>query len=166
TALHLDPHLNHKRRLVEGIETIFVEHPSIDLMATPPKLPRFLYKILPSTIDLPTPLPSSFTLPQTSLDTDSGFVHFSTSEQVPYVLNRFFTGPEHAYVWLVKIDYAALASDGDVKWEEAGKEKTLFAHLYDGDVKGSKVLGAREVAMVDNWDQTLKVLADEGWLLD
>ncbi|KAL8988002.1 MAG: hypothetical protein Q9169_008623, partial [Polycauliona sp. 2 TL-2023] len=114
-------------------------------MATPSKLPRFLYKILPSTIQLPMPLPTSFTLPQTSLDMHSGFIHFSTSAQVPYVLNRFFTGPEHGSVWLVKIDYAKLESDGNVKWEVAGKDQASFAHLYDGEVKGTTVVEPRKV---------------------
>lgn len=136
------------------------------LMATPPKLPSFLYKILPSTIELPSPIPSSFTLPRTSLDIDSGFIHFSTSAQVPYVLNRFFAGPEHSNVWLVKIDYADLEHDGNVKWEEAGSSKTPFAHLYDGEVKGSKVVEARNVEMRISWDESLQGLADEGWLLD
>ncbi|KAL8655876.1 MAG: hypothetical protein Q9226_002866 [Calogaya cf. arnoldii] len=135
-------------------------------MATPAKLPKFLYKILPSTIELPTPLPSSSTLPQTSLDVESGFIHFSTSAQVPYVLNRFFTGSEHGSVWLVKIEYADLASDGNVKWEEAGSDKTLFAHLYDGEVKGSKVEDARKVDMVSSWGESLQSLVDEGWLSD
>ncbi|KAI4262809.1 MAG: hypothetical protein L6R42_002025 [Xanthoria sp. 1 TBL-2021] len=135
-------------------------------MATPPKLPRFLYKILPSSMVLPVPLPASGTLPQTSLDIDSGFIHFSTSAQVSYVLNRFFAGSEHGSVWLVKIDYADLEDDGNVKWEEAGSDKTLFAHLYDGEVKGSKVVEARKVEMVSSWDESLQGLADEGWLLD
>ncbi|KAL8668939.1 MAG: hypothetical protein Q9168_006452 [Polycauliona sp. 1 TL-2023] len=135
-------------------------------MATPSKLPRFLYKILPSTMKIPTPAPSSYTLPQTSLDVDSGFIHFSTSAQVPYVLNRFFKGPEHDSVWLVKIDYALLHSDGNVKWEEAGQDKSLFAHLYDGDVKGSKVTDARKVDAVGSWDESLRRLEDEGWFVD
>ena len=136
-------------------------------MANPPQVPRYLYKILPSTIDLPSsPLPPSFTLPRTSLDHDSGFIHFSTSAQVPYVLNHFFAGPEHGSVWLMKIDYADLQADGKVKWEEAGKDKSMFAHLYDGDVKGSKVVEARKIQMGSSWHESLQRLADEQWLLD
>ncbi|KAL8784994.1 MAG: hypothetical protein Q9213_003655 [Squamulea squamosa] len=133
-------------------------------MATPPTPPKYLYKILPSTAELPSPLPSSFTLPQTSLDIESGFIHFSTSTQVPYVLGRFFSGEQS--VWLVKIDYVALANDGNVKWEEAGKDKSLFAHLYGGDVEGSKVVEARKIEMGSNWDDSLKRLIEEGWLLN
>ncbi|KAL8677187.1 MAG: hypothetical protein Q9186_006363 [Xanthomendoza sp. 1 TL-2023] len=135
-------------------------------MATPSKLPKHLYKILPSTIDLPTPLPPSAALPQTSLDKDSGFIHFSTSSQVPYVLNRFFSGPEDGRVWLVKILYAELEREGNVKWEEGGKDRSLFAHLYDGDVMGSKVVDARRIEKGVGWDGTLGGLSEEGWLLD
>ncbi|KAL8809903.1 MAG: hypothetical protein Q9200_003021 [Gallowayella weberi] len=135
-------------------------------MAAPRTLPRYLYKILPSTVHLPTPLPASSALPQTPLDKDSGFIHFSTSPQVPYVLDRFFSKPEDGRVWLVKIAYAELEQDGNIKWEEAGKDRSLFAHLYDGDVMGDKVVNARQIEKGDDWGETLRGLTEEGWLLD
>ncbi|KAL8804081.1 MAG: hypothetical protein Q9182_002794 [Xanthomendoza sp. 2 TL-2023] len=136
-------------------------------MAAPQTLPKYLYKILASTVHLPTPLPASFALPQTPLDEESGFIHFSTSTQVPYVLDRFFSGPEDGCVWLVKIVYAELEQEGNVKWEEAGKDLSLFAHLYDGDVMGSKVVNARQIEKRDDgWNETLRGLTEEGWLLD
>ncbi|KAI4236663.1 MAG: hypothetical protein L6R40_006105 [Gallowayella cf. fulva] len=134
-------------------------------MATLAGTPQYLYKILPATITLHTPLPPSFILPRTSLDIHSGFIHFSTSSQVPYVLNRFFTTPEDGTVWLIKISYAGLERNGNVKWEEAGKDKSLFAHLYDGDVNGDTVVEARKFDKGNGWDESLRGLAEEGWLL-
>ncbi|KAL8931658.1 MAG: hypothetical protein Q9211_006810 [Gyalolechia sp. 1 TL-2023] len=134
-------------------------------MATSMNKPSSLYKILPSSHHLPSPpLPKTFILPKTTLDDDSGFIHFSTSSQVPYVLNRFFNTPETSIVWLVKIDYARLASDGDVRWEEAGKDHSLFAHLYGGEVVGEVVDDIRKVERGDDWSSSLDKLSEDGWL--
>ncbi|KAL8867622.1 MAG: hypothetical protein Q9174_005542, partial [Haloplaca sp. 1 TL-2023] len=126
--------------------------------------PSFIYKILHSNNDLPTPLPSTFILPQTSLDIESGFIHFSTSVQVPYVLNRFFNGPEDGKVWLVKVDYARLAREGNVRWEVAGKEGSLFAHLYEQEVVGGDVEDVMMVERCGGWDDRLRGLKEEMWL--
>ncbi|KAL8734276.1 MAG: hypothetical protein Q9181_003243 [Wetmoreana brouardii] len=133
-------------------------------MAEPSKEPAYIYRILPSTFNVPSPLPQSFTLPKTSLDIDSGFIHFSTSAQVPYVLNRFFSAPEHGKVWLIKIDYARLASDGDVRWEKAGRDGSLFAHLYGQELTGQVVEDLRKVDQGDGWDSVLQKLAEDEWL--
>ncbi|KAI4173385.1 MAG: hypothetical protein LQ343_002917 [Gyalolechia ehrenbergii] len=134
-------------------------------MATSTNNPSCLYKILPPSHELPSPpLPNTFILPKTSLDDDSGFIHFSTSSQVPYVLNRFFNNPETSIVWLVKIDYARLTNDGDVRWEEAGKDRSLFAHLYGGEVMGEVVDDIRKVERVDDWSSSLENLNKDGWL--
>ncbi|KAL8936739.1 MAG: hypothetical protein Q9216_004780 [Gyalolechia sp. 2 TL-2023] len=134
----------------------------------PPATPEHyvsLYKILPSSHDLPSPpLPQTFILPKTTLDDNDGFIHFSTSSQVPYVLNRFFNTPETNIVWLVKIDNAKLASNGDVRWEEAGKDHSLFAHLYGGEVTGEVVDDIRKVERGDDWSLCLEKLSQEGWL--
>ena len=127
-------------------------------------IPAFLYKILPSSHDLPTPLPRTFVLPKTSLDMDSGFIHFSTNVQVPFVLNRFFNDPENAKVWLVKVDYARLAREGNVRWEIAGKEGSLFAHLYGQEVQGEDVESVRRVERGGGWDDILRGLKEEMWL--
>ncbi|KAI4179620.1 MAG: hypothetical protein L6R41_007736 [Letrouitia leprolyta] len=124
-----------------------------------------LYKILPSSFDLPsTPLPKNFILPETSLDHDSGFIHFSTSVQVPYVLGRFFDTPETSIVWLIKINVTKLASNGDIRWEEAGKDRSLFAHLYGGEVTGEVVDDVKKIERGDDWNYVIKKLSDDGWL--
>ena len=137
-------------------------------MALPSKNPSYLYKILPSSFSLrPLPLLPTFILPKTSLDTDSGFIHFSTSSQVPYVLNRFFNTPETSKIWLVKIDHQKLVDDGgDVRWEVGGKDGALFAHLYGGEVMGRVVDAVRDVQRGKDWDESLKGLGEEGWLDD
>ncbi|KAI4284128.1 MAG: hypothetical protein L6R35_004980 [Caloplaca aegaea] len=127
--------------------------------------PNYLYKILPSTEDLPQPPPShTYILPKTSLDVHSGFIHFSTNAQVPYVLNRFFNSPETSTVWLVKINYAELSSNGDVRWEKAGESGSLFAHLYGGEVTGDAVHDVLKLHRGDGWDSALQTLADQNWL--
>lgn len=132
---------------------------------TSAKNPSSLYKILPSTFDLPaSPLPKNFMLPKTSLDHDSGYIHFSTSSQVPYVLNRFFDTPETSTIWLVKINYTKLASNGDVRWEEAGQDGSLFAHLYEGEVMGDVVDDIKKVERGDGWSSKVEELSRDGWL--
>ncbi|KAL9594535.1 MAG: hypothetical protein Q9219_006976 [cf. Caloplaca sp. 3 TL-2023] len=133
-------------------------------MATSSKNPTHIYKILPSLSNVPSPpLANTFILPKTSLDEDSGFIHFSTSTQVPYVLNRFFNASDTGSVWLVKINYARLASDGDVRWEEAGKDHHLFAHLYGGEVTGQVVDDIKKAERGESWDSALKTLGEGGW---
>ncbi|KAL9010912.1 MAG: hypothetical protein Q9173_004203 [Seirophora scorigena] len=134
---------------------------------TSTKTSDYLYKILPSTVDLPQPLPSpAYTLPKTSLDLDSGFIHFSTSAQVPYVLNRFFNTPDTSTVWLVKINYAELAGNGDVRWEEAGEGGSLFGHLYGGEVTGQAVHDMLKLDKgADGWDSALQKMTARDWLV-
>ncbi|KAL8958812.1 MAG: hypothetical protein Q9193_004202 [Seirophora villosa] len=129
--------------------------------------PDFIYKILPLTEDTAeSPLQRSHILPTTSLDHDSGFIHFATSAQVPYVLNRFFNTPDTSTVWLVKIDYEALAAEGDLRWEEAGKGGSLFAHLYGGEVTAEKVCDMLKLDRgPDGWDSVLQKLTARDWLV-
>ncbi|KAL8929560.1 MAG: hypothetical protein Q9208_001229 [Pyrenodesmia sp. 3 TL-2023] len=126
--------------------------------------PPYLYKILPSTVDLPIPISTTSVVPQTSLDFDSGFIHFSTHSQVPYVLNRFFDTPETGTVWLVRINYARLANRGDVRWEPAGKDGSLFAHLYGGEVEGTMVDDVKKLDRGNGWHSGLQELTEHGWL--
>lgn len=127
---------------------------------TSTKTPDFIYKILPLTEDIAeSPLQRSHILPTTSLDRDSGFIHFATSAQVPYVLNRFFNTPDTSTVWLVKIDYDSLAAEGDLRWEEAGGEggRSLFAHLYGGRVRAHEVDDMLKLDRgPDGWDSALQ----------
>lgn len=127
--------------------------------------PTYLYKILSSTVKLPIPVPKSYIIPKTSLDIDSGFIHFSTSSQVPYVLNRFFNTPETSTVWLVKINYAELSRGSDVRWEKVGKDGSLFAHLYGGEVIGQMVHDALSLFKGAGWDASLQRLAEDNWLV-
>ncbi|KAL8751176.1 MAG: hypothetical protein Q9184_006152 [Pyrenodesmia sp. 2 TL-2023] len=100
-------------------------------------------------------------LTTTPLDIDSGFIHLSTDAQVSYVLNRFFNTSN---VWLVRINYAGLAKDGDVRWEPAGKDGSLFAHLYGGEIEGNMVDDVKKLDRGNGWDLGLQELTEDGWL--
>ncbi|KAI4102859.1 MAG: hypothetical protein L6R37_004121 [Teloschistes peruensis] len=127
--------------------------------------PSHIYKILPSTHSLPTPLQDSDVLPKTSLDVESGFIHFSTRDQVPYVLNRFFSSPEASKVWLIKIHYTRLAERGNIKWEAAGQDGSLFAHLYDQEVTGHAVDDVKSIEQREGkWASILRSLTEDEWL--
>ncbi|KAL8661794.1 MAG: hypothetical protein Q9202_005291 [Teloschistes flavicans] len=127
--------------------------------------PSHIYKILPGTHDLSTPLHDSDLLSKTSLDIESGFIHFSTSKQVPYVLDRFFNPPEAGKVWLIKINYTRLADRGNIKWETAGPDGSLFAHLYDQEVTGHAVDDVKRIEQKEGkWDSVLRSLTEDQWL--
>ncbi|KAL8690738.1 MAG: hypothetical protein Q9218_003880 [Villophora microphyllina] len=127
--------------------------------------PTHIYKILPFTHNFPNPVRGSDALPKTSLDTDSGFIHFSTSEQVPYVLNHFFNTPEAGKVLLVKVNYARLADGGNVKWEVAGRDGSLFAHLYNAELTGHAVEDVVRIEQKEGkWDSILRSLTEYRWL--
>ncbi|KAL9577622.1 MAG: hypothetical protein Q9212_006248 [Teloschistes hypoglaucus] len=122
--------------------------------------PSHIYKILPSTHSLP--FSDSDVLPKTSLDIESGFIHFSTREQVPYVLNRFFPSPKAGKVWLIKIHYARLADRGNIKWEAAGQDDSLFAHLYDQEVMEHAVDDVKSIEQKEGkWDSILRSLTED-----
>ncbi|KAI4192946.1 MAG: hypothetical protein LQ346_004061 [Caloplaca aetnensis] len=133
-------------------------------MANSTQTSPYLYKILPAAVDIPIPPPRTFVVPKTPLDIDSGFIHFSTHSQVPYVLDRFFNTIETSIVWLIKVNYAALTSGGDVRWEPAGKDGSLFAHLYGGEVQGSAVDDVKKLDRGTGWDSSLQKLTVDGWL--
>lgn len=116
--------------------------------------PTFIYKIVPFSSPPPEPLPQS--LPLSELDTASGFIHLSTSVQVPGTLKRFFA--QDPRVYLLKVPYDKV--EKDIKWEdpsaavcgERGGEG-MFPHLYNGGR-----LGSDEVESVVLWEKT-----ETGW---
>lgn len=124
-------------------------------MAAPSPLPTYLYKILPSAP--PSPLPDR--LPLSDLDKNDGYIHLSTSEQVPGTADKWFN--DFSELWLLKIKYEALArgTDGDgqvkadgtaeIKWEEVGRG--VFAHFYSGDLGRGNVVEAFKVEKGASW---------------
>lgn len=91
-------------------------------MTAPSPLPRYIYKILPSArLDpfyaFPSPLPASHEFALSPLDSKDGYLHFSTSQQLPQTLSRFFKDAES--VTLLKCEFARLSAFKVVKWEQA-----------------------------------------------
>jgi uncharacterized protein (DUF952 family) len=117
--------------------------------------PQYLYKILPSSAQPPTPLLSA--LPLSPLDAADGYIHLSTATQMPATANRFFAN--EATLYILKVEYTRVAAD--IKWEEA--KSGIFAHLYNGGK-----LGIDEIVDVKQWekgDQDWKTLLDGvAWL--
>lgn len=95
-------------------------HESIPMSDAPSSKPTYLYKLIPSSAPPPSPLPSS--LPLSDLDTHSGFIHLSTSRQVPRTLKHFFADEHRVYV--LRIPYDSMQKD--IKWEDP-KGKGTFA---------------------------------------
>lgn len=129
-------------------------------MPTPSPLPTYLYKILPSAP--PSPLPQR--LPLSDLDRKDGYIHLSTSEQIPGTADKWFN--DFTELWLLKIKYETLAAvtDGDgsvktegaeVKWEEVGRG--CFAHLYGADLGSGNVVEAVKVEKKGTWVETLSL---------
>lgn len=73
--------------------------------------PAYLYKLIPSNAPPPDPLPEE--LPLSELDQQSGFIHLSTSPQVPGTLKHFFTNVEMVYI--AKIPFELVKEK--IRWE-------------------------------------------------
>ncbi|KAF8294797.1 hypothetical protein DL93DRAFT_2029182, partial [Clavulina sp. PMI_390] len=93
--------------------------------------PKYLYKIIPSNAAPPYPLPVALRL--SALDAKDGFIHLSTSIQVPATAGRFFGLEDILY--LARIEYANVKPE--IRWEVAGSSGGVFAHLYNGGRLGS-----------------------------
>lgn len=130
-------------------------------MPAPSPLPTYLYKILPAAP--PSPLPER--LPLSDLDRDDGYIHLSTSEQVPGTADKFFGNVSE--LWLLRIKYELLAAgtDGDgevksankaeVKWEEVGRG--CFAHFYRGDLGKGNVESVVKAEKGTTWAESLNL---------
>lgn len=136
-------------------------------MATPSDAkPTYIYKLIPSSAPPPDPLPDR--LPVSDLDGTSGFIHLSTSRQIPNTLRFFFK--DDPVVYILRIPYDPV--EKDLKWEDPKAEvcgprggEGMFPHLYNG-----LRLGREEVESVrilergsHGWDSALK--AADSWLL-
>ncbi|KAF2867463.1 hypothetical protein BDV95DRAFT_503005 [Massariosphaeria phaeospora] len=130
-------------------------------MPAPSPPPTYLYKILPSAPR--SPLPPR--LPLSDLDRTDGYIHLSTSAQVPGTADKFFGAA--AELWLLKIKYEVLAvgTDGDgtvkkegsaeVRWEEVGRG--CFAHLYGADLGEGNVEEVLRVKREGTWGESLEL---------
>ena len=77
------------------------------------KAPRYLYKLVPSSRPELLPLPLPEKLPLSELDSHSGFIHLSTSSQLPDTVERFFS--DETVVHVLRIEYEVI--EKDIRWE-------------------------------------------------
>ncbi|KAJ3486112.1 hypothetical protein NLI96_g4469 [Meripilus lineatus] len=127
--------------------------------------PTFIYKLVPSSSPVPDPLPDA--LPVSELDQKSGFLHMSTSKQVPRTLKHFFSEDEQVYV--LRVPYAGV--EKDIKWEDPKGEvcgpragEGMFPHIYNGFRLGKNEVESVQIWKNESgWDTALEKAQD--WLL-
>jgi uncharacterized protein (DUF952 family) len=131
-------------------------------MAAPTPLPKYIYKILPSSPPPPSPLPLA--LPVSDLDKRDNFIHLSTSAQILGTLRNFFNDEGHVYI--LRIPYQGV--EEYIKWEDAkGKQPDepggcwdiegkmgYFPHVHGNGLK----IGREEVDEVGMWKR-----GSDGW---
>lgn len=134
-------------------------------------VPTYIYKIVLSSTPPPVPLPER--LPVSELDETSGYLHFSTSVQIPEILELFFADAEKVYIF--RVEYKNV--ENDVKWQKpnGGRcfdsdvmysklrswciaiggvgETNVYPHLYNG-----LRIGCAEIESIAEWEQDSK-----GW---
>ncbi|KAK3378083.1 hypothetical protein B0H63DRAFT_478844 [Podospora didyma] len=104
-------------------------------IAPPSPLPEFVYKITPTAP--PDPIPEAY--PLSDLDREDGFVHLSTSWQVPITANLFFAETKEMYI--LKLRLANFVPPASVKWDET-PDTNGCPHLYGSN------FGARDVVSI------------------
>jgi len=121
--------------------------------------PTFIYKIIPASSPPRDPLPE--TLPLSTLDSNSGFIHLSSAVQIPGTLKHFFTDDPRVYVLRIPYDRV----EKDIRWEDPKAEvcgerggEGMFPHLYNGGRVGSAEV--ESVKLVEKtgsgWDEALE----------
>ncbi|KAK4222983.1 hypothetical protein QBC38DRAFT_517909 [Podospora fimiseda] len=123
-------------------------------MPPPNPLPTFVYKIIPSAP--PSPIPDQY--PLSDLDKQDGFVHLSTSWQVPITSSLFFG--EVKSFWILKIKLGNFDEE-KVKWDEV-EGTNGCPHLY-GNFGGRDVVDAREFRRGEG-EGWREVFEGERWL--
>ncbi|GAA5974695.1 hypothetical protein JCM11641_007227 [Rhodosporidiobolus odoratus] len=132
--------------------------------------PGYVYKIVPhSSVNprytFPVPIPAGHTFVLSELDAKDGYIHLSTTHQLPRTLNRFFANDPK--VVLLKMDYGRLSSWKVVKWEKISSGD-VFPHLY-AQLEGENVESFLDLTREEgesNWDGALERAREKGWLQD
>jgi hypothetical protein len=134
-------------------------------MANKP-FPTFVYKI----VDAPPPSPIPHSLPLSSLDSQSGFIHLSDANQIPITADLFFS--ETSTIWLLKVSSAKVEEEkGRLVWPEGlpgcvhlyAETDGTWARLGDGIVVDVKKYNK---AAGEKWVDALKEPDDAKWLVD
>ena len=129
------------------------------------KGPNYVYKLVPPSMPVPDPLPER--LEVSDLDESSGFIHLSTSIQVPGTLKHFFA--DRSQVFILRVPLVPV--EKLIKWEDAKREvcgsrggEGLFPHLYNGLKLGKdEIESVRVLSNNGGWDVALKDV--EEWLI-
>ena len=127
--------------------------------------PNYVYKLVPPSMPVPDPLPER--LEVSDLDESSGFIHLSTSIQVPGTLKHFFADQSRVFILRVPL----VPVEKLIKWEDAKREvcgsrggEGLFPHLYNGLKLGKdEIESMRVLSNSGGWDVALKDVED--WLI-
>ena len=117
-------------------------------------LPKYLFKIVSEE-----PGARSDTIELSELDKQSGFIHLSTSTQVPRTCNLFFSKFNKLHI--IKFAYNKIKNR--TRWERAPDGEELFPHVYG-------VLGTMEAHSVRTFykgeNAWTAVLGEETWLFE
>ncbi|KAF4125758.1 Protein of unknown function (DUF952) [Geosmithia morbida] len=110
--------------------------------------PKFLYKILPGSPPHPLPLE----LPLSELDQKDGFIHLSTSTQIPGTCDLFFGHTTD--LWVLKIVFSKIETS--IKWEGDGEIK--FPHLYGRNFGLDEVVSSHNIVRngTQKWSDNIK----------
>ncbi|KAF8165200.1 hypothetical protein B0H34DRAFT_671106 [Crassisporium funariophilum] len=135
-------------------------------------VPTYIYKIVPASVPLPSPLPDA--LPVSDLDKADGFLHLSTALQLPETLKRYFVDVDRLFI--LRIEYKNV--EQDVKWEDRkgiGRqfypggvgEKDMFPHIYNGLRIGKAEIESVGVWERDSngWDTAIDRARSENWFI-
>lgn len=85
-------------------------------------------------------------------DARDGYIHFSTSAQVPGTAAKYFTGQKGLF--LIAVDAGALGDN--LKWEPA-RDGELFPHLY-GDLEFDAVISVIDLPLRSDGSHTIPEL--------
>ncbi|KAF4619900.1 hypothetical protein D9613_005365 [Agrocybe pediades] len=129
--------------------------------------PTYIYKIVPCTNHMPATLPEA--LPVSDLDNSSGFIHMSTTHQVPGTLKRFFK--DHERVYILRVKYADV--EHLVKWENSHGtapggvgEPDMFPHIYNDLRLGSgEIESWVEWESKGDWDEAINDAVAKKWFV-
>ncbi|AEO62462.1 uncharacterized protein THITE_2012900, partial [Thermothielavioides terrestris NRRL 8126] len=123
----------------------------------PSPLPDFVYKITPTAP--PDPIPEEY--PPSDLDRQDGFIHLSTSWQLPITADLFFQSARSFYVLKLRLANFDAAA---VRWDET-EGTNGCPHLY-GNFGARDVVAVREFRRREDqsWKEALAGEEERKWL--
>lgn len=142
--------------------------------ATTTNKPNYIYKLVPAASPVPlqhSDLPEH--LPVSDIDRSSGFIHMSTSVQVPGTLKFFFK--DDPLVYVLRIRYDDL--DDKIRWEDPKAEvcgprggEGMFPHIYNGlqlgkaEIERVEIMENLSLSGQGGWDAAIEK-ANADWLV-